>query len=130
MDYCSKQDLQDYRNYIESLNLSSEIKKEVAIKSLAHGLFKMKIENTGSLHYDMLKWCFDEVDKLPLTKRINSWEFILKAIYQEDKDFIEKFFITLLNHLVDGTDTSDAKSAGGWNKEELQQFVEIIELTV
>jgi hypothetical protein len=74
-----------------------------------------------------------ELMKLPIMLRFFRWIFgstkfyiVLKQTFVQKPNILDTMFNEFTNHMLNGKDRYDKKSAGGFNKEELEDIVELM----
>lgn len=87
----------------------------VCARILHQNLIKMPINWIGRVIYSCApkKW---------------QWEYckrLVTSMYYNRS--ILSCYAKMIQHMVSGVDTSDSKSAGGWNEEEFNKFLDILE---
>ena len=110
IDYTNRNDLIEFS--ISLNDLSDDEKANILSDSIVSGLMKP-----------------------PLLFRIIGWfltkDFLRKSYYQlfvrSTDDLIEEAWEENMDHMIDGEDCTDPKSGGGWNADELAQFIKIVE---
>lgn len=111
----SKTDLIDLRNQVGHLSL--EQKALVCVSCLRTGI----MGGNWSLRMGM---------KLAKVRHGENEGLILyaKVMARRAPEVIEQLWDQTLRHMVDGKDSFDRMSAGGWNKQELDTFLKILEI--
>ena len=107
VDYTSKRDLEILVNDLK-ITTKFEQRLEASILIFESGLFQ------SSFFINFLA-------------KFKGWRWIFYNLRRIDEQFVNLTWNAILEHVVDGEDHTDKRSAGGFNSEELKKFTRILE---
>lgn len=56
----------------------------------------------------------------------NKWAHVMAVLWEQNPELLDSMWRETMEHMVNGTDRVDPKSAGGYNSDEMNQFTEVL----